>query len=55
MVSDECDRQNSLVGGLLELLQLDTPTEADYLYLDDLVPGIVSTYQPLAERKRDSS
>ncbi len=51
MVSDECDRQNSLVGGLLELLQLDTPTEADYLYLDDLVPGIVSTYQPLAEEK----
>jgi len=51
MVSDECDRQNSLVGGLLELLQLDTPTEAEHLYLDDLVPGIVSTYQPLAEEK----
>jgi len=51
MVSDECDRQNSLVGGLLELLQLDTPIEAEYLHLDDLVPGIVSTYQPLAEEK----
>ena len=51
MVSDECDRQNSLVGGLLELLQLDTPTEAEHLCLDDLVPGIVSTYQPLAEEK----
>ena len=51
MVSDECDRQNSLVGGLLELLQLDTPVEAEYLHLDDLVPGIVSTYQPLAEEK----
>lgn len=51
MVSDECDRQNSLVGGLLELLQLDTPTEADYLHLDDVVPGIVSTYQPLAEER----
>ena len=52
MVSDECDRQNSLVGGLLELLQLDTPIEAEHLHLDDLVPGIVSTYQPLAEEKQ---
>ncbi|MEM8722880.1 MAG: ATP-binding protein [Cyanobacteria bacterium P01_G01_bin.39] len=51
MVSDECDRQNSLVSGLLGLLQLDTPTEAAHLRLDDIVPGIVSTYQPLAEEK----
>ncbi|MCC0177578.1 signal transduction histidine kinase [Waterburya agarophytonicola K14] len=51
MVSDECDRQNSLVGGLLELLQLDTPIEAEYLHLNEIVPGIVSTYQPLAEEK----
>ena len=51
MVSDECERQNSLVSGLLGLLQLDTPTEAEYLRLDDIVPGIVSIYQPLAEEK----
>jgi two-component system, OmpR family, phosphate regulon sensor histidine kinase PhoR len=51
MVSNECDRQNSLVSGLLGLLQLDTPAETEYLRLDDLVPGIVSTYQPLAEEK----
>ena len=51
MVSDECDHQNSLVSGLLELLQLDIHTEAEYLRLDDIVPGIVSTYQPLAEEK----
>jgi signal transduction histidine kinase len=51
MVSNECDRQNSLVSGLLGLLQLDSPAEAEYLRLDDLVPGIVSTYQPLAEEK----
>lgn len=51
MVSAECDRQNSLVSGLLELLQLDIHTEAEYLRLDDIVPGIVSTYQPLAEEK----
>ena len=52
MVSNECDRQNSVVGGLLELLQLNTPTEAEYLQIDDVVPGIVSTYQPLAEEKK---
>ena len=49
MVSDQCDRQNSLVSGLLGLLQLDSPTEIEYIRLDDFVPGIVSTYQPLAE------
>jgi len=51
MVSNQCDRQNSLVSGLLGLLQLDSPIETEYLRLDDLVPGIVSTYQPLAEEK----
>ena len=51
MVSNECDRQNSLVNGLLGLLQLDMPIETEYLHLEDLVPGIVSTYQPLAEEK----
>ena len=49
MVSNQCDRQNSLVSGLLGLLQLDSPTEIEYIRLDDFVPGIVSTYQPLAE------
>ena len=52
MVSEQCERQNSLIGGLLELLQLDTPVETEYLYLDDIVPGIVSTYQPLAEENQ---
>ncbi|MBE9044995.1 signal transduction histidine kinase [Pleurocapsales cyanobacterium LEGE 10410] len=51
LVSNECDRQNSLVNGLLGLLQLDTPIEAEHLRLNDVVPGIVSTYQPLAEEK----
>ena len=51
MISDQCDRQNSLVGGLLELLQFDSPTEVEYIQLDEFVPGIVSTYQPLAEEK----
>ena len=51
LVSNECDRQNSLVNGLLELLQLDSPAEAEYLHLNDIVPGIVSTYQPLAQER----
>jgi two-component system, OmpR family, phosphate regulon sensor histidine kinase PhoR len=51
MVSEQCDRQNSLVGGLLDLLQLDSPIEAESLNLDDIVPGLVSTYQPLAEER----
>ena len=51
MVSKQCDRQNSLVNGLLGLLQLNTPAKTEYLRLDDFVPGIVSTYQPLAEEK----
>ena len=51
MVSNQCDRQNSLVSGLLGLLQLDSPIETEYIRLDDIVPGIVSIYQPLAEEK----
>ncbi|MGK7874757.1 MAG: DICT sensory domain-containing protein [Xenococcaceae cyanobacterium] len=49
----ECDRQNSLISGLLELVQLDhTPViSVSPVLLEDFVPGIVSTYQPLAEEK----
>ena len=52
LVSNECERQNSLVSGLLELLLLDSPAQAEYLHLNDFVPGIVSTYQPLAQEKQ---
>ena len=51
MLNYECERQNSLITGLLELLQIDSTTEIEYLKLDDFVPGIVSTYQPLAKEK----
>ena len=50
----ECDRQNSLISGLLEWVQIDQTPELKSStpnYLEDLVPGIVSTYQPLAEEK----
>jgi two-component system, OmpR family, phosphate regulon sensor histidine kinase PhoR len=48
MLEKQCDRQNSVISGLLELLQLDVTTEIDHIYLNEFVPGIVSTYQPLA-------
>jgi two-component system, OmpR family, phosphate regulon sensor histidine kinase PhoR len=48
MLEKQCDRQNSVISGLLEFLQLDVATEVDRIYLNEFVPGIVSTYQPLA-------
>ncbi|MGV2830531.1 ATP-binding protein [Myxosarcina sp. GI1(2024)] len=51
VIGNQCDRQNSLVRGLLELLQLSTPTETEQIDLDEFVPGIVSTYQPLAREQ----
>lgn len=54
MISRECDRQSSLISGVLDLLQLErseTPEEMQPLSLVDIVPGVVSTYQPLATEK----
>jgi signal transduction histidine kinase len=54
MVNDECDRQNSLVNGLLDLLQLDRPTEIERINikLEDFVQGIITTYQQLAKERQ---
>ncbi len=54
MLHTECDRQNSVINGLLELLQIDqipkyTPLQP--VRLSEIVPGVVSTYQPLAQEK----
>jgi two-component system, OmpR family, phosphate regulon sensor histidine kinase PhoR len=54
LINRECDRQNSLISGLLELMELDSASASEIpvsVKLEDLVPGIVSTYQPLAEEK----
>jgi len=51
LVNTECDRQNSLITGLL-VVQLDRVAEQKALqpvYLSEIVPGVVSTYQPLAQ------
>jgi two-component system phosphate regulon sensor histidine kinase PhoR len=54
MLETQCDRQNSLITGLMELSQLDRATEQitlQSLNLSDIVPSVVSTYQPLAQEK----
>lgn len=54
LLHGECDRQNSLITGLLELVQLDyepQPIIMRSVRLVDIVPGVVSTYQPLAQEK----
>ena len=54
MLHTECDRQNSVINGLLELVQINrTPkhTPLQPVRLSEIVPGVVSTYQPLAQEK----
>ena len=54
MLQDQCDRQNTIMGGLSQFNQLEKPSENPLLaetYLIDIIPGIVSTYQPLAQEK----
>ena len=54
LIAKECDRQSSLITSLLDLVQLDqavSPTALESIRVSDVVPGVVSTYQPLAEEK----
>lgn len=54
LLNTECDRQNTLITGLLELVKLESepqPTVMPSVKLADIVPGVVSTYQPLAQEK----
>ncbi len=54
VLQTECDRQSSLITSLLDLVQLDRIPEqsgSDGVHLADIVPGVVSTYQPLAQEK----
>jgi signal transduction histidine kinase len=54
MVNHQCDRQNFLISGLIDLVELEqdlaTP-KLDAVHLAEIVPGVVSTYQPLAQEK----
>ncbi|ACK68958.1 histidine kinase [Gloeothece citriformis PCC 7424] len=54
LLQRECERQTLILSGLQELIQLDQTSVVEIdptLKLEDLIPGIVSTYQPLAEEK----
>jgi signal transduction histidine kinase len=53
LLQRECSRQNSLITGLQELIQLNNPIEDKDITvrLEDCIPGVVSTYQPIAEEK----
>ncbi|WP_016875370.1 DICT sensory domain-containing protein [Chlorogloeopsis fritschii PCC 9212] len=54
MLKQECDRQTSLINGVRELMQIERDlkeTTLELLNLADVVPGVVSTYQPLAQEK----
>jgi signal transduction histidine kinase len=54
LLSQECDRQSSLITSVLEFIQLeniDDQTPMQPLRVMDIVPGVVSTYQPLAQEK----
>ena len=54
LIEKECDRQSSLITSLLDLVQLEQTvdqTALPPLNVADVVPGVVSTYQPLAEEK----
>ncbi|MFQ4143477.1 DICT sensory domain-containing protein [Chlorogloeopsis sp. ULAP02] len=54
MLNQECDRQTSLINGVRELMQIEQDLEEttlELLNLADVVPGVVSTYQPLTQEK----
>ena len=53
MIATQCDRQKSIIDSVVQLLQIQS-ADADALQpiqLSDLIPGIVSTYQPIAEER----
>ncbi|WP_373524777.1 DICT sensory domain-containing protein [Nostoc sp.] len=54
MLNTQCDLQNSLITGLVELVQLERNLEGrslESVRLSDIVPGVVSTYQTIAQEK----
>ncbi|MBW4556892.1 MAG: ATPase [Trichormus sp. ATA11-4-KO1] len=54
MLNTQCDRQSTLITGLLDLVNLEhnlEGTNLELVNLADIVPGIVSTYQPVAHEK----
>jgi signal transduction histidine kinase len=54
MLNAQCERQNSLITGMLTLVEIENNLEGialESVRLSEVVPGVVSTYQPLAHEK----
>ncbi len=54
LLKQECDRQGALIASVLDLIQMEDVDEQETiqpLRLADVVPGVVSTYQPVAQEK----
>ncbi|MCU0535589.1 MAG: ATP-binding protein [Hydrococcus sp. Prado102] len=53
ILEQQCDRQSSLLAGLLDIDHLNHPSDESEssLKLEEMIPGIVSIYQSLAEEK----
>jgi len=54
MIKRECDRQNYLMTGVMDLVELERNlehTSLEPVCLSEVVPGVVSTYQPLAQER----
>ncbi len=52
LLKQECDRQNFILVGLQELFEIETKPDINAkVRLEDCVPGVVSTYQPIAKEK----
>jgi signal transduction histidine kinase len=55
LIAKECDRQSSLITSLLDLVHLEDqaadPATLPPLRISEVVPAVVSTYQPVAEEK----
>jgi signal transduction histidine kinase len=53
LIAKECDRQSSLITSLLDLVQLEQAVDQTIqpIHIAEVVPGVVSTYQPVAEEK----
>jgi signal transduction histidine kinase len=54
MLNTQCDRQSILITGLLDLINLEHQLEQiklELVRLSEIIPGVVSTYQPVAQEK----
>ncbi|MEB3233277.1 MAG: ATP-binding protein [Leptolyngbyaceae bacterium] len=54
LLTQECDRQSALITSVLELVQLDNvdaPPLLQPVSVLEVIPGVVSTYQPVAQEK----